>query len=261
VDGRILIGTSGWSYGHWRGAVYPPGLPSGEWLASYAARLPTVELNTTFYGTPAASAFKRWRDAVPPGFVFAVKANRFITHRKRLRDAAQTVPRELDAARALGDALGPVLFQVPPRMHLDLARLTAFVEALPPHGRFAFEFRDHSWDDRRVGGLLAAHGATVCRHDWGGKEWPSRGRPEPHGVGFVYVRLHGPRGTYDGRYGERRLAGWAERLAAWSAEGRDVFCYFNNDAGGSAVYDALALRRLLGQDVPDDEQLTFPLAA
>jgi uncharacterized protein YecE (DUF72 family) len=244
--GRILVGTSGWSYRHWRGVFYPEGLPAREWLSYYAARFPTVELNTSFYRTPAATSFAQWREAAGPGFVFAVKANRYITHTKRLRDPEDPVAKEMSTVERLGDALGPILLQLPPGLALDEDRLRRLLATLPDDKRFAVEFRHASWDDGEVYRLLGEHGVAVCLHDWRGRAWP--GRAAENGAPLVYVRFHGPGGGYTGRYDVATLVDWAERCRRWRETGRDVFCYFNNDAAGNAVRDALRLRRLLGEE-------------
>lgn len=245
----IRIGTSGWSYRHWKGVFYPSDVPSGAWLAYYAGRFATVELNSTFYRTPPDSSFRAWREAAPRGFVFATKANRFITHTKRLNDARETVPRELESAQRLGPALGPVLFQLPPTMKRDVERLSGFLDALPGKGRFVVELRHRSWDDPEVYDLLARHHVAVCLHDWHRREWPLRA--VEGAASLVYVRFHGPDGAYGGRYEKATLKTWASRFRDWRADGRDVFCYFNNDAKGNAVRDALALRELLGEALPE----------
>jgi uncharacterized protein YecE (DUF72 family) len=246
---RVLVGTSGWSYRHWRGVFYPEHLPARDWLRHYASRFPTVELNTSFYRTPAAASYAQWREAAGPGFTFAVKANRYITHTRRLRDPAAPVAHELASVSPLGDALGPLLLQLPPNLALDRERLKALADVLPPDRRFAVEFRDASWDDEEVYQLLGEHGVAVCLHDWRGRPWPPEAAE--NGAPFVYTRFHGPTGSYSGRYAGRALAGWAERCVRWRRAGRDVFCYFNNDAAGNAVQDALHLRRLLGEESQD----------
>ena len=243
---QILVGTSGWSYRHWRGVFYPEDLPSREWLRFYARRFPTVELNTSFYRAPAAASMESWREAAGPGFVFAIKANRYITHTKRLRDPVEPIAREMRTVRPLGNALGPILLQLPPSMPLDRDRLRRLVEALPEGKRFAVEFRHASWDDEDVYRLLGEHGMAVCLHDWRGRTWPAAAAE--NGAPLAYVRFHGPTGGYSGRYDEATLAAWAGRCARWRAAGRDVFCYFNNDAAANAVQDATRLRRLLGEE-------------
>ncbi len=245
---HILVGTSGWSYRHWRGVFYPSDLPPREWLRFYARRFPTVELNTSFYHTPRAASFTQWREAAGPGFVFAVKANRYITHTRRLKDPAEPVAHELRTVGPLGDALGPILLQLPPGLERDLGRLDALLAALPPSRRFAVEFRHRSWRDDEVERRLREHGVAVCLHDWQGRPWPVEAAAGGDRAGFVYVRLHGPTGTYTGRYGERGLSPWADRCRDWRDEGRDVYVYFNNDAGGGAVADAADLQRMLGEE-------------
>lgn len=245
-EARILVGTSGWSYRHWRGVFYPTDLPAREWLRFYAHRFATVELNTSFYRTPATASIARWREAAGPGFVFAVKANRYITHTRRLKDPADPVRRELRSAERLGDSLGPILLQTPPDLELDHGRLAGLLAALPRDGRFAVEFRHASWHDRDVYRELGRHGVAVCLHDWKGRAWPAEAAE--NGAPLVYIRFHGPSGGYTGRYDGRALAAWAGRCEEWRASGRDVYCYFNNDAGGAAVADAEALRGCLGQE-------------
>jgi uncharacterized protein YecE (DUF72 family) len=246
---RVLVGTSGWSYKHWRGVFYPERLPARDWLRFYARRFATVELNTSFYRTPRAASFAQWRGAAGPGFVFAVKANRYITHTKRLRAPAEPVARELRTVDQLGDALGPILLQLPPNLERDLGRLDGLLAALPTGPRFAVEFRHPSWHDPEVERRLREHGVAVCLHDWRGQPWPPEAveaGPGENPASFVYLRLHGPTGSYTGRYGERALERWAGRCRDWCAAGRDVYVYFNNDAGGAAVADASTLRLLLG---------------
>jgi uncharacterized protein YecE (DUF72 family) len=247
---RILVGTSGWSYKHWKSVFYPDDVASKDWLAYYASRFDTVELNTTFYRTPPSSSFCGWHEHVPRGFVFAVKASRFITHIKRLNDADETVPRQMASVQPLGSALGPTLFQLPPTMERDMERLSGLLEALPKKGRFAMEFRNESWDHAEVYDLLARYDVGVCLHDWHRHRWSYRAAEG--GASLVYVRFHGPSGDYEGRYAERTLKTWASRCKKWRADGRDVFCYFNNDAAGNAIRDALTLRRLLGEKLPDE---------
>jgi uncharacterized protein YecE (DUF72 family) len=246
---RILVGTSGWSYRHWRGVFYPEDLPARDWLRFYATHFATVELNTSFYRTPAAASLKRWRETAGPGFVFAVKANRYITHTKRLRDPAEPVAREMRTMGPLGNSLGPILLQLPPHLALDKARLEALLAALPQGHRFAVEFRHPSWDDAEVYRLLGRRAVAVCVHDWRGRAWPAAAAE--NGAPLVYVRFHGPTGAYTGRYRNETLVEWARRCDGWRAAGRDVFCYFNNDAAGNAVHDALRFRRLLGEEPAD----------
>jgi uncharacterized protein YecE (DUF72 family) len=240
VIGEARIGCSGWQYKHWRGAFYPADLPQSRWLAYYASTFDTVEINNTFYRLPEASAFAAWKKGVPPQFVYAVKASRFLTHMKKLRDPEQPIERLFSRARMLGPTLGPVLYQLPPRWGVDLERLETFVRALPKRRRHAIEFRDPSWYIDDVFGLLARYGVALCLHDMAGS---AIGRTA---VGpFVYARFHGPK-KYSGRYDDRTLDAWAGWMTAQRRAGKAVYAYFNNDANAQAPRDALRLRARLG---------------
>ncbi len=236
--GQVRIGTSGWVYPHWRGRFYPADAPQQRWLEYYARHFDTVEVNNTFYRLPAARAFDAWARRVPAGFLFALKASRFITHVKRLRGAAAPVRTFLGRAGRLGDRLGPILFQLPPRWKADPARLEAFLRVLPAGRRYALEFRDPTWHVREVFDLLAAHHVAYCIMV--GLE-PTR---EEATADFVYIRFHVPPTGVE--FGRARLRRWAEALRRLGGGTRDIYAYFNNDAEGAAVRDALALQELLG---------------
>jgi uncharacterized protein YecE (DUF72 family) len=239
----LRVGTSGYQYRHWRGVLYPPGLAVRAWLARYAATFDTVELNATFYRLPTAEAAERWRREVPPGFLFAVKGSRYLTHLKRLREAGEGLRRFFDPVARLGPTLGPVLWQLPPQLRPDLDRLDRFLARLPP-GRHAFEFRDPAWYAEETCAVLDRHGAAFCEHD-------RVERRPPRATGrFRYVRFHGTTGRYHGRYGPAALRPWAEDLLDWARTARDAFVYFNNDVGGAAVRDALDLLAALGEERP-----------
>ena len=241
--GRLHVGTSGWHYRHWIGPFYPPGSRPRDFLPFYVRHFRTAEINRSFYRLPSREAFAAWRDATPPGFLFACKASRFMTHMKKLKDPAEPVARLFDAIEPLGDKLGPVLFQLPPRWRADPERLAAFLAALPAGRRYAFEFRDPSWFEPRVHPVLADHGAAVCAYELAGFRSPI----EDGTADFVYVRLHGPDGPYAGSYDDALLAGWAGRMLAWADAGKDVYCYFDTDDRGFAPHDALRLLRLIGE--------------
>ena len=242
---RVHVGTSGWVYRHWRGVFYPRRLPAREWFGYYAAAFDTVEVNNTFYRLPDEQRFGAWARQAPPGFLYAVKASRYLTHLKRLKDAAEPLERFLGRARRLGEHLGPVLYQLPPHWACDVDRLRAFLELLPADLLHVFEFRDPSWYVEEVRELLAAHGACFCIHDLRGSV-----SPEWATGPAVYLRFHGPTArAYAGGYPTARLRLWAERVEAYLESGRDVFAYFNNDDAGHAVADARQLRALLGETV------------
>ena len=231
----LRIGCSGWQYRHWRGDFYPAGLPASQWLAHYVQAFDIVEVNNSFYRLPSAAAFRRWRDLAPPRFLFAVKASRFLTHMKKLKDPDEPLARFFDAALELGGKLGPVLYQLPPRWPANLERLRAFAAALPPGVRHAIEFRDPSWYAPGVLDILEERGIALCLHDMAGSA-TGRTRIGP----FVYVRFHGPT-RYGGRYDDETLDGWAEWMRARLDEGTPVFAFFNNDVGGHAPRDAARL--------------------
>jgi uncharacterized protein YecE (DUF72 family) len=233
----VLVGTSGWQYDSWRGAFYPPGLPKRAWLGFFAERFPTVEVNNTFYRLPNPASFERWRTETPGRFVVTVKASRYLTHVRRLRDCRQPVETFWERARLLGSKLGPVLFQLPPHFGVDADLLRAFLGVLPAGMRPAFEFRDRSWEHAEVYDLLDEAGAAFVLADRPGARVP----PVMTG-GWSYVRFHeGRPGVAD--YPREKLRRWASRIAASGAT--ETFVYFNNDPDGAAVRDAMALTAML----------------
>lgn len=240
MSAAIHIGSSGWSYPHWRGPVYPRSLAQKEWLACYSKDFSTVEINRTFYSLPAVETFEVWTQTVPTDFIFAVKASRFITHMKKLKDPAEGLERLLDVTAHLGDKRGPLLFQLPPRWRVNVERLDGFLAELPRGCRAAFEFRDPSWLVTGVFEALHRHGAALCIYDIDGQSPTVELTAD-----FTYVRLHGPGPRYRGSYPRRALDDWARQLSRWAAEGIECFCYFDNDAAGHAFHDALTLKALL----------------
>jgi uncharacterized protein YecE (DUF72 family) len=235
----IWIGTSGWQYRDWKGTFYPERLPQRRWLEFYASRFPTVEVNNTFYALPRESSFERWRDETPAGFAVTVKASRYITHIRRLRDAADSVELFWSRARLLGEKLGPVLFQLPPKFRADVGLLEAFLRTLPKEIRAAFEFRDASWEAPVVYEALDRAGAA-----WVIPDRPGWRVPDVVTGGWSYVRFHqGGHGPLGSDYSRDKLRRWADRVASLPAE--DVWVYFNNDQGGAAVRDAAAFAHLV----------------
>ncbi len=234
---ELRIGCSGWQYRHWRGNFYPAELPVSRWFDFYATRFDTVELNNSFYRLPEKATFARWRAGAPPGFLFAVKASRYLTHMKKLKDAAEPLARLFGSVRGLGRLLGPVLYQLPPHWGRDAERLDSFLALIPRDVRQAVEFRDPSWYCDEIYERLERHHVALCLHDMKGS---ASGRLS---VGpFVYVRFHGSGSKYGGRYPDSMLADWAEWLSEQHSKGRPIYAYFNNDVGGHAPRDA---RRLL----------------
>ena len=238
--GRILVGTSGWSYDHWTGPFYPDDLENAQQLAFCAERFPSVEINNSFYQLPGAEKLQTWREAVPADFVFAVKASRYITHMKKLKDADESVSRFMARLDPLQGKLGPVLFQLPPKGHFDHERLETFLQALDDEQRHVIEFRDQSWINEQACELLAAHGVAFCIYELAGFETPRTVTAE-----FVYVRLHGPDAAYEGCYDDQSLAGWAGALSAWARQGLDAYCYFDNDQDAYAALNAVRLQQML----------------
>ncbi len=232
------MGTSGWQYEDWRGCFYPTELPTRGWLAHYAGRFATVEVNSSFYRLPSPETVARWARTVPDGFVFAFKASRYLTHVRRLRDCAEPLARMWAALRSAGPKLGPVLFQLPPDLPADAELLRSFVRLLPAGLRAAFEFRHPSWSAPEVAAALGSAGAALVHADRPGV----RSTIIPNLGGWSYVRFHQGRPTGPG-YPPQTLRAYADRIAAL-ADG-ELFAYFNNDTGGAATRDATALIRLL----------------
>jgi uncharacterized protein YecE (DUF72 family) len=242
--GRVWIGCSGWEYKHWRGDFYPADLPRARWFEHYAATFDTVEINNTFYRLPEAATFASWAARAPVRFLYAVKASRFLTHMKKLKDPEEPIDRLFEHMRPLGRRLGPVLYQLPPGFKLNLDRLEHFLQALPREVRHVLEFRDPTWYADDVTRLLEEYRVARCLHDMRGSA-TVRERVGP----FVYARFHGASGHYNGGYADDRLAGWADWLHAQRRDGIDVFAYFNNDIGGHAPRNAVTLRRMLEERV------------
>jgi len=244
---ELLIGTSGWSYDHWSGPFYPEHLPSRERLPYYAERFRSVEINNAFYQLPDENTLRHWRDAVPRDFVFTVKASRYITHMKKLKDPAHSVSNFFHRISVLDDRLGPILFQLPPRWRFNPGRLGDFLDALGGGFRYAFEFRDPSWLNQEAFDLLAQHGAALCIYELDGFLSPKEITAD-----FVYLRLHGPEGAYRGSYDQQTLSGWAGAFSQWRGQGRDLYCYFDNDQAGYAALNALSLRSMMDRGVEGD---------
>ncbi len=238
----VHIGTSGWSYDHWVGPFYAPGLPSDQRLAQYARSFDTTEINNSFYHLPAQETLRGWREAVSTDFLFAVKASRYITHMKKLKDPEQGVSQLLERMGRLDDQLGPFLFQLPPRWRFNAERLERFLASLSRDFRYAFELRDRSWLNDRAIELLTRFGAALCIYELDGFVSPREVTTD-----FVYIRLHGPNGPYRGDYSKEDLSAWGQAIRDWSGQGLDVYLYFDNDEAGYAARNALQLRERLEQ--------------
>ncbi len=256
---ELHIGTSGWHYRHWVGNFYPEGWPAGRMLEHYARSFDAVELNNTFYKLPTVTALQAWRDATPPNFHFAVKASRFITHNKKLKDPENALDNLLPRIiEGLGHKLGPVLFQTPPAWTINLERLQLFLDALPRSSgppprpgvehdgvalRYAFELRHPSWHVDAVYEILHHFNAAFCIFDIGGFHAPLEVTAD-----WAYMRLHGPGEKYEGSYAQPTLRRWARRIEDWSSL-RQIEVYFDNDQAGYAAANALSLKKMLARHV------------
>jgi uncharacterized protein YecE (DUF72 family) len=239
----IRIDTSGWSYDHWAGVLYPERTPVAARLGIYVAEFSTVELNASFYRWPKDSTFAGWRQRLPDGFTMSVKAHRGLTHFRRLTSPEPWVERFERCWRALGERAEILLVQLHPEQQRDDARLDHFLGLMPDPIRVALELRHPSWDDAAVYALLERHNAAYVVMSGAGLPVVLRATTD-----VVYVRMHGPdsESLYAGSYSDDELRWWADRIADWDAQGRVVLVYFNNDGHGHAVQNALALRALLG---------------
>jgi uncharacterized protein YecE (DUF72 family) len=238
----VRIGTSGWSYQHWTGVLYPPGLATAKRLARYVEVFDTVELNASFYRWPKDSMFAGWREQLPEGCTMSVKAHRGLTHYRRLASSGPWIERFDRCWHLLGDRHGVLLVQLHPQQQRDDARLDAFLRQVPASIRVAVELRHPSWNDPAVYQVLERRRAAYVVMSGGGLACVPRATTD-----LVYVRLHGPDqdAIYAGCYSDGELGRWANRIAQWDRDGRDVWVYFNNDLGGHAVRNALTLQELL----------------
>jgi uncharacterized protein YecE (DUF72 family) len=235
----IRIGTSGWTYKHWKGNFYPDNLPQRCWLEYYTEHFATVELNASFYHIPKASTARGWAERTPPDFRFSVKVSRLITHVHKLHGCQETVEWFFREMEPLRDKVAAFLFQLPPSFLPQPERLENFLSLLPPDNRYVFELRNPEGYSGDIPKLLERFGIAFCIHDLQGQE-------TPHIVtsSLVYIRFHGAEARYSGSYSEAELAEWASRIQSWSGEGREVLVYFNNDIGGFATSNA---RTLMGK--------------
>lgn len=254
---RAYIGTSGFSYDHWRDDFYA-GVPRKDWFRHYRQNFRTVELNATFYRLPRASTFERWASEMPEDYALVLKGSRYLTHVKRLLEPEEPLKRFFDLARPLGGRLHAVLWQLPPSARAEPERLRLVLEALEqwaPGVRQAFEFRHPSWFTQDVFDLLSFANAAGVVADAPFQAIPPGEAPRrddqplvrvPETADFAYVRRHGPWQAYGGTYPDDAIEADAARVRRWVEEGRDVYVYYNNDVGGHAVRDAQRLTRSVG---------------
>ena len=238
--GKIHIGTSGWHYKHWKGTFYPENIKEADQFAEYRKHFSTVEINNSFYKLPTLQTFKTWRKTTPSNFVFAVKGSRFISHMKKLNLDKEGVKKFFSSIRGLGEKIGVILFQLPPKWKVNADRLRQFISVLPKRYRYAFEFREVSWYNDEIYAILRKYGCAFCIYELAGHISPMEVTAD-----FVYVRLHGPGNKYQGSYSDKILEQWAKRCAEWQKSGRDVFIYFDNDQEGYAAFNAIKLKQLI----------------
>ena len=246
---EIRIGCSGWNYKHWRGIFYPEKLPAKDWFHFYSRFFDTVEINNTFYRLPPANTFINWEQKAPEHFVYAVKANRYMTHMIKLKNAEDPLERFLEVTILLKDHLGPILFQLPPSLRYDRERLESFLNLLPPNLLSVFEFRHQSWMNDEVYHLLDLKGASFCTHDMRDLQVPrlATGRA-------VYVRFHGADRKYSGNYSDEELFEWWNWMRSELEKEKDLYVYFNNDVGGHAIHNAKRLKEITGINHEDHEE-------
>jgi uncharacterized protein YecE (DUF72 family) len=238
----VRVGCSGWNYADWRGRVYPAGCPPRRWLAHYATLFDTVEVNSTFYRLARPEAVARWLEATPSDFLFTVKASRYLTHVKRLRDMSQGVARFYERIEPLvaSPKMGPLLWQLPPTFRRDDERLVGALDSLPA-GRHCFEFRHESWFVPETYARLREHGVALVIGDHPDRSWQAHELT----ADWTFLRFHYGRRGRNGNYSERELDEWAKRIDGWRRR-VEVFAYFNNDWEGYAVKNALGLQARLG---------------
>jgi uncharacterized protein YecE (DUF72 family) len=239
-QGRIFVGTSGWHYKHWIGTFYPPETKLHEQFNIYKQTFSTVEINNSFYRLPSPETFESWRKESPDNFLFVVKASRYITHQKKLKDPEDTTKRFFENVRYLKEKLGPILFQLPPTWKKNTERLEDFLRVLPKKFQYVFEFRNSTWYDEDIFSLLKKYNCAFCIYEIGGHMAPAKVTAD-----FVYVRLHGPGNKYQGSYSQEQLAQWAKQCRDWQQQGIDVFVFFDNDEQGYAAFNAQTLQEIM----------------
>ena len=237
--GRAYIGTSGWQYSNWQGSFYPQDLPTSRWFTFYTKYFDTVEVNSSFYHQTKATTFQKWQKVTASNFVFTVKGHRFVTHIKRLKECNEALKVFFDNVSVLSGR-HIILWQLPPSLKQDLARLSAFLNLLPIRFKHAIEFRHRSWVNRETWEVLRKYNVGAVFQDW--REWP---KIREVTADFVYFRFHGNKILYTSKYTDEELSGWADVIKKYLREGKDVYAYFNNDSACFAVSNAITLKNLV----------------
>ncbi len=235
---KVRVGTSGWSYDHWEGLFYPQNLPKPQWLNYYTEHFDTVELNSSFYRLHKRRAFEGWKEKTPPGFLWAVKGSRYITHIKRLTDPEETLSRFYESVEGLGEKIGPILFQLPPSLKFDHTLLNTFLKALKKGYRYTLEIRHPSWISAESMEILKEYQVAFCVSDTAGR-FPYH---EAITANFIYIRLHGSKKLYASDYTEAELREWVRKIGEWN---KDTHVYFDNDFGAYAPKNAQRLKQIL----------------
>jgi uncharacterized protein YecE (DUF72 family) len=239
--GGLRIGTSGWHYAAWWGPFFPQGIRKKDALRYYASQFNSAELNAPFYRTPTLEAVQGWYDQTPDDFRFAWKASKFITHWKRLSERSDNSLALLETRVAiLKEKAGPILFQLPPQMAVDRERLASFLTMVNPSRQYTFEFRHPSWYAPAIFDLLSQYDAALCLSDHAAAP-----APWERTASWIYIRGHGPTGRYHGNYSDKAIASWASSIRKWRRQGKDIWCFFDNDVKSAAPADAQRLLQLL----------------
>jgi uncharacterized protein YecE (DUF72 family) len=237
---KIEIGTSGWNYKHWIGNFYPENIKQNNFLKYYSENFCTVEINNTFYKLPEEKNIENWINTTPDDFIFAVKASRYITHINRLKNPQESTALFLSRMKIFKDKLGPILFQFPPNFLFDQEKLKNFISCLPDNYKYAFEFRNFSWFNDSTYGLLKDNNIAFCIYYMGSTQ-----SPEEITSDFVYIRFHGSNTLGSGGYSAEIIHEFSQKISSYQKQGKDVFCYFNNDEAGYAIKNAFKLREFL----------------
>lgn len=236
LKNSIYIGTSGWSYKHWQEIFYPNNIVEKEHLAYYAKHFSTVEINNSFYHLLTQKVVENWINSTPADFVFAVKASRYITHIKRLKEPEKMLATFMESIKPFNDKIGPILFQLPPKFNINPERLEYFLKLLPNNYQYAFEFRDKSWFNPEIYGLLKKYNIALCIYNMGDYQSPKEITAD-----FVYIRMHGPGGIGTNKYDNKNLETLVQEIKNYNNKNKKVFCYFNNDEAGFAIENAHSL--------------------
>lgn len=237
---ELRIGTSGWSYEHWKELFYPKNLSRRDWLEFYARQFDTVEINSSFYRLPKKENFENWAKKTPEDFTFSIKASRYLTHVKHLKESDGAVNKFIETLEPLGDKTGPILFQFPPNWKKDIIRLSEFLKMLPRKYRFVFEFRNNSWFDEETFSYLHKNNCAACF-----SSSPNFPTTETVTADFVFIRMHGAKILYGSKYSTKELEQWASKIINWLRRGLDCYIYFNNDTNAYAIENAKELKKRL----------------